>query len=34
MSVKIGIPARTVQYNAFERKDKKPVRGFIITKDD
>ena len=34
LSVKIGIPARTVQYNAFERKDKKPVRGFIITKDD
>lgn len=34
MSDKIGIPARTIQYNAFERKDKKPVKGFIITKDD
>ena len=25
-----GVPQRTVQYNAFKRKDKKPVRGFLF----
>ena len=28
----IGVPARTVQYNAFSRKTQTPVRGFIIEK--
>ena len=29
-----GIPARTIQYNAFERKNKKPVKGFLFTTDN
>ncbi len=25
-----GIPSRTVQYNAFERKEKKPIKGYLF----
>lgn len=34
MSDRIGIPARTIQYNAFDRKVKKPVKGYVISKDE
>jgi hypothetical protein len=32
-SLATGIPVRTVQYNAFYRKNKKPVKGFIFTSE-
>lgn len=33
MSDVTGIPARTISYNAFERKETKPVKGFLFYED-
>ena len=30
MSEVTGILARTISYNAFERKETKPVKGFFV----
>lgn len=33
MSIITGVPVRTIQYNAFEKKRDKPVKGFIFIED-